>query len=79
MSDVLTLRLDDGLLERLEAVAKRTNISKSEVVRKSILAYLEQQHGPRAETMLKLAGSVDGPALAATNANIRRAIRRKAR
>ena len=77
MSYVLTLRLEKGLLDRLEDTAGKRGVSKSELVRQSIIEYLEREGTRRAHAMLRLAGSVDGPAAAATNGNIRSAIRRK--
>ncbi len=77
MSDVLTLRLEKGLLDRLEDSAGKRGVSKSELVRQSLIEYLEREGTRRAHAMLRLARSVDGPAIAATNANIRSAMRRK--
>jgi metal-responsive CopG/Arc/MetJ family transcriptional regulator len=77
MSDVLTLRLEKALLERVEDSAVKRGVSKSELVRQSIIKYLNQEGTRKAHTMLRLAKSVDGPAVAATNANIRSAIRRR--
>lgn len=41
-ADMLTLRLDPTLEQNIKITAKRLGLSKSELIRKSILSYLEK-------------------------------------
>ena len=61
----LTLKIPEGLHARLTATAAKTGNSKSDVARRAIEAFLEDQGRPRDGSCLDLArdlaGSVEGP------------------
>jgi len=67
----LTLKLDDALCAKVDALAKRRGTTKSAVVREAIKLCIQQRRGAplgSALTLAKdLAGCVTGPADLSTN------------
>lgn len=76
MSHTLTVRIDAVLAERLQAVAARTGQPVSTLVRSVVVGWLDENDAPRASTLLSRAGSVRGPGVPATNANVRARMQR---
>jgi hypothetical protein len=67
MSNALTVRLDGETARALEAEAKRTGVSKGEVVRAAIREKLASSRPTALEALRDLDGIVDGPADLSTN------------
>lgn len=68
---LISLKLPESLASELDHVARGRNVSRSKVIREAVADYLGRTRGPRALSVLDLAGdlvgSVDGPGDLATN------------
>jgi predicted transcriptional regulator len=60
MSNTLTVRLPDELLERLRQVSRRTGLPVGRVVRQALEESLSEKDG-KEEIWMKYAGTIDGP------------------
>jgi len=69
--DTVTLKVPDVIKEKLNMVAKRKGLSRSEVVRSALLEYFSHddldKEGTFFDLATDLAGSLDGPSDLSTN------------
>jgi predicted transcriptional regulator len=69
--DTLTLKISDGIKEKLKTYSRRKGLSRSEIVRKALLDYFEKddldKQGTFYDLAKDLAGSVKGPSDLSTN------------
>jgi predicted transcriptional regulator len=69
--DTLSLKIPKAVRERLYTYAKRTGLSRSEVVRKALVEFFEKDEVKKEGTLYDLAGdlagSVKGPRDLSTN------------
>ncbi|MBX7194902.1 MAG: ribbon-helix-helix domain-containing protein [Sandaracinaceae bacterium] len=79
MSYTLTVRIDEELAARLEEAASRANEPVSAVVRRAVTAFLGEQTGRSAKTLLAAAGSLRGAGVSATNENVRSSFQKRRR
>ena len=67
----LTLKLPEILEARLNAIARKKGLSKSEIVRLALIGYLSHEDSNKAKSFLDLsrdlAGSIEGPSDLSTN------------
>lgn len=61
MSNTLTVRLPDDLLERLRQVARRTGLPVGRVVREALETTLSKDCTEEEQPWMKYAGTVIGP------------------
>jgi predicted transcriptional regulator len=61
MSNTLTIRLSDELLDRLRLVARRTGLPVGRVVRESLETTLSKEALDKEQPWMKYAGTVIGP------------------
>jgi len=67
MATTLTIRLQEEVLESLEAEARRTNRSKGHIVRQAVEARLSARRGTALDALAKYVGIIDGPRDLSTN------------
>ena len=77
MSHTLTLRIDEQLEAKLEAAALRLKQPKTALAREAVAKWLDRVLPRRADVLLAAAGAARGWGKSATNANIRKAMRRR--
>jgi metal-responsive CopG/Arc/MetJ family transcriptional regulator len=79
MDRSLSIRIDSDLARRLDDEAKRTHVSRGEIVREAVRKRLKTMAGPRT-LLLKYAGVMSGPRDLSTNKKYLASLgRRKAR
>jgi len=66
MSHTLTIRLEHGLVQQVEAAARQRGLAKSAFIRQAIIELLAKRNPRRFNLLLDLAGSIDGPADSST-------------
>ena len=67
VATTLTIRLQDEVLDSLEAEARRTNRSKGHIVRQALQARLRARRGTALDALAKYVGIIDGPRDLSTN------------